>query len=390
MIEFSEAYQIIMDNVRRFPDESISLSSSLGRILAEDVISDVDMPSHDKSAMDGFACRKVDLDKPLKVVEVIPAGSMPRKRVGECECSRIMTGSVVPEGVDIVVMVEHTREDDKYVYIEKKTGKDNIRKKSEDIKIGDKVLSAGKLITPIEIAVLAGAGADPVNVVKKPRVGVVATGSELVEPGLIPDRAQIRNSNSYQLCSQVEKMGCTPIYFGIAKDTPEATEQLLLKAFSEADVILFSGGVSMGDFDYVPDILKKCDADIKFSKVRVKPGKPTVFATRKDKYFFGLPGNPVSTFVLFEVLVKPFLYKLMDSHYNPVSLKLKLKRDLKRKKSDRIEYRPVKILNSGEIDIFEYHGSAHIHAYTQANGLIAVEAGVEKIDAGEKVEVIIL
>ena len=390
MISFDDANQIVLQSARPTPVESVPLSDCLARVLAVDVASDIDMPPHNLSAMDGFACRRADLDPGapgLRPIETIPAGAIPAKRCGPGECARIMTGAVVPEGCDTVVMFEHTAERGGLIHVTRKQDQPNIRCKAEDLRAGDRVLTAGTILGPVQIAVLASIGRDPVEVRVLPRVGVIATGDELVEPRDPLPPAKIRNSNSYQLCAQVRRAGCTPIYFGIAKDTPEAIDAVLKRALAQCDVILFSGGVSVGDYDFVPQILKANGIDLKFEKVKIKPGRPTVFGRRDDKYFFGLPGNPVSTFVLFEVLVHPFLVRLMGGDYQPRRIRARLTQTLTRKNVDRSEFLPVRLTPQGDAALFEYHGSAHIHAYARANGIIRIPEGLARIDAGSEVQV---
>ena len=218
----------------------------------------------------------------------------------------------------------------------------------------------------------------------------MATGSELVEPSRKPNSVQIRNSNSYQLCAQIERAGCLPRYFGIVEDIPESIDRMLRQALQESDVILLSGGVSMGDFDFVPGILRQNGVDLRFEKVAVKPGKPTVFGVRGDKYFFGLAGNPVSTFVLFEILVRPLLFRLMGSFDRRIQVRAKLKGALKRKKVDRMEIIPVRLDADGLADRIEYHGSGHINSYVKADGIIAIAIGVDEIKAGTEVVVTLI
>ncbi|MEW6378901.1 MAG: gephyrin-like molybdotransferase Glp [bacterium] len=396
MIYFDDALQIVLSCASAPLDsEEVSLTRALGRILAADITSDMDMPPFDKSAMDGYACRVADLDRPLKVIETIPAGYQPRLAISQGECSKIMTGAMIPEGADCVVMVEHTREEeDGFIRVMKKDGPPNISRRAEDIQQGDTVLKRGTRITPAEIADLASVGCDPVPVVRRPVVGVLATGCELVEPTQKPNPVQIRNSNSYQLCAQVERAGCLPHYFGIAEDNPETIDRMIKQALAESDVVLLSGGVSMGDFDFVPEILEHNKVEIKFRKVAVKPGKPVVFGTldssRGGKYFFGLPGNPVSTFVLFEVLVRPFLFRLMGSSDQRLRITARLRKSLKRKKVDRMEYIPVSLASDGLVERVDYHGSAHIHAYTGAHGIIALPIGVAEIKEGSEVSVLLI
>ncbi len=390
MISFEKAKKIILDSAVHLDKEYVPLQEACGRILSEDVASDVDMPPFNKSAMDGYACRREDLDKPLRVIETVAAGYSPEKTIGPGECAKIMTGGIVPEGADCVVMVEHTEFKDDFVHVLKKSTATNICYQAEDIKTGDVVLPKGKRITPADIAILASAGCVRVPTARKPVLGVVATGSELVEPSRKPEAAQIRNSNSYQLCSQIEQAGCVSKYFGIAEDTPEAIRTCIENLLPEIDILLVSGGVSMGDYDYVPGILKEVGFDLLFEKVAIKPGKPTVFGKKGNTFVFGMPGNPVSTFMIFELLVKPFCYKMMGGSYSPVKIPLTLGETIKRKKSDRLSYIPVVINENGVVQKVSYHGSAHIHALTRAHGYIPIPVGVNRLNPEERVEVTLL
>ncbi|MDD5675979.1 MAG: molybdopterin molybdotransferase MoeA [Chitinivibrionales bacterium] len=390
MISFDKALETVLAFNFCPETEVVPLAEALNRILAADVVSDVDVPPADLSAMDGFACKKADLDKPLTVVETIPAGHAPQKSIGAAECSRIMTGAVIPAGADMVVMVEHSAEEDGVVRVVKKGGSANIRFKAEDVAAADTVLAKGALITPAAIAVLAAAGNPNVKVYKQPRVGILATGDELVEPSKVPCIAQIRNSNSYQLLAQTLACGCRGHYFGIATDTLLSTETTIRNALNESDVILISGGVSAGDFDFVPAALRKLGVDIKFNGVAMKPGKPTLFGMLGQKAIFGMPGNPVSTFVVFELFVRPFLLKQMGHAYRPLIVKSRILEAFSRKKADRLEFIPVSFNHAGLIVRLAYHGSAHIHAFSAATGIIAIPAGTERIEAGDDLDVRIL
>ena len=222
MITFEKAYEIVMNSVFRTETETISFTDSLNRILAEDIISDMDMPPFNKATVDGFACRKADLGSELEIIETIAAGKYPEKRVAAKQCSRIMTGAAVPEGADMVFMVE-----DSLILPSGKvkfTGsfyKENIAIKGEDIKNGDSVLKSGRMIRPQEIAVMASVGCTSVNVKKMPVVAVISSGDELVEPSEKPAIAQIRNTNAYQLMAQVQRSGASGKYWGIARDDEE-------------------------------------------------------------------------------------------------------------------------------------------------------------------------
>ncbi len=390
MLPFDDALNIVLNSAHKLDKEVVTLKDSMGRILYDDVNSDIDMPPFDKSAMDGYACKKEDRDKLLRIIETIPAGYTPQKTVKSGECSKIMTGGVVPKGADCVVMVEHTKSKDEVVTINKKTESPNICYQAEDVKKDDIVLKKGTCITPAEIATLASVGCYQVNVSCQPVIGIIATGSELVEPQIKPSQAQIRNSNSYQLYSQIESAGCKALYFGIVKDTPDAIREVIEKEISKVTIFLLSGGVSMGDFDFVPQVLKEQGFDLLFQKVAIKPGKPTVFGKKDNTYVFGLPGNPVSTFITFELFVKPFCFKLMGGEYKPIKIFGKLKNKIKRKKAKRLAHIPVNLNLKGEIEQIKYHGSGHTHALISANGFITMAVCVSEIAANEYVQVTLL
>ena len=400
MIHFSEAYDIVMSFVRKTGEERVDISDSLNRILAQDVVSDLDMPPFDKSAMDGYACRAEDLEHELNIIEIIQAGYVPEKKIQKLECSKIMTGAVLPEGADCVIIVEETEEtgtgkvrftgnlerDDKgkFKYFQKRKG--NICYRGEDILYGQTVLSKGEIIKPQHIAVLASVGCANPYVSVKPKIGVIATGSELVEPYEKAEGPKIRNSNSYQLSAQIERMGVDSKYYGIAEDTEEAIDACVKKAKAENDVILVSGGVSMGDYDFVPDILKKNGIKIMFDQVAIQPGKPTTFGVADDVICFGMPGNPVSTFVQFEILVKPFLYKMMGHDFVPNYFPLTLGKTIKRKRAGREALVPVYI-RDGKVYQVDYHGSAHINAMCIAEYLVSLPIGAFEIERGTVVDV---
>jgi molybdopterin molybdotransferase len=383
MIAFNEAFQIVNDSARVLDTERVALDDSLNRILAEDVFSDLNMPPFDKAAVDGYACRKADLEKELMVIETIPAGKAPEKVVGDGQCSKIMTGAVVPRGTDTIIMVEETKQssENTIIFTGEKT-KSNICKLGEDIRENDKVLNKGTLIRPQEIAVLASVGQDKPLVFQKPVVGVISTGDELVEPGIKPSPSQIRNSNGSQLIAQINLLNATPKYFGIASDTEESLREIIAGALQNSDVVLLTGGVSMGDFDHVPKVLKELGLTIKFKSIAVRPGKPTVFCTSDNKYLFGLPGNPVSSFVQFELLVKPLIFALMGRKNSSIILELPMAEKYTRKLTQRKTFLPVQIKN-GKVYPVEYHGSAHIHSYIFADGIVAMERGETTFEKGE-------
>ncbi|MDY6799731.1 MAG: molybdopterin molybdotransferase MoeA [Bacteroidota bacterium] len=387
MITIEKAYKIVLNNAYTLETEKVEFIHSLGRILAEDVKSDIEMPPFDKAAMDGYACRRKDLDNVLEIIEVIPAGKYPKKEIGVNQCAKIMTGAPVPEGADCVVPVEIAEEvEEKTVKVIEISNKNNISFQGEDVKKGDKVLEKGIKIGAQHIAVFSAVGYTNVLVYKQPKVGVISTGDELVEPQKKPSLSQIRNSNGYQLLAQIESCGAIANYIGIADDTFEDTYEKVNKALSENDIVLLTGGVSMGSFDFVPKVLEKAGVKIDFDAIAVKPGKPTTFGMAGKKFCFGLPGNPVSSFIQFELLVKPLIYHLMGQDYQPIDIRMPMGIDYTRKSTKRRSYFPI-IINKGEIFPVDYHGSAHIHALSLAHGIAAIDIGKKEIKKGERIHV---
>jgi len=414
MLPFEEALRVVLSSARGLACERVDINHAANRVLAEDVTSDMDIPPFNKSAMDGFACRRVDLARhadggqahELQVVETIPAGAVPTRSIGPNQCAKIMTGSVVPEGADCVVMKEFVETPaENTIRFTGQSGRDcrtdNISCKGEDVKAGQVVLSKGTLLKPHHIAILASVGHVRPLVAKRPAVGIIATGSELVDPASRPEASQIRNSNSVQLAAQAKAMGVPATDYGIAEDTEAAIDAMFKKAAEENDVVIISGGVSVGDFDLVPGILKQNNVELLFDSIAVKPGKPSVFGVvarassprkhghdgRATVYCFGLPGNPMSTFVQFEVLIKPFLYKLMGHDYKCPGVRLPLAEPIEIKAAQRLVWFPVAITEAGQVELLEYHGSAHISSLSNADGLISVDAGVARLEKGTLVQV---
>jgi molybdopterin molybdotransferase len=388
MIGFEEALKMVTGSDYEVGMEKVDILDSMNRILAEDIRSDIPMPPFDKSAVDGYAFRLADLGKDLEVIEVIPAGKMPEKKIGQGQCSKIMTGAPMPEGADRVIMVEDVEETgQKTIRLLKDKVKNNICYLGEDIQQDEIILTKGSLIQPQHIAVMATAGCTRPRVYRKVRVAIISTGDELVEPFQNPEPSQIRNSNAFQLVAQVRKFGGIPDYIGIAADTEEDTHKKIARALDGNDVVLLTGGVSMGDFDHVPKVLKELEVEIQFKSIAVQPGRPTVFGIKNRQFFFGLPGNPVSSFVQFELLVKPLLYKLTGFDYQPVIWRLSMGKDYSRRKSGRLSWLPVRINDKGEVIPIDYHGSAHINALTMAHGLVSMAIGQTEIKKGEFVDV---
>jgi molybdopterin molybdotransferase len=388
VITFEQAFEIVMRSARLLETESVDIHGSLGRVLAKDIVADMDMPPFNKAAVDGYACRREDLGNELVIIETIPAGRSPQRAVGVGQCAKIMTGSPVPEGADCVIMVEYTQNSTSETmrFVGNATA-DNICRKGEDIQAGRIVLSKGTLVNPAHIAVLASLGCAKPLVYVRPKVGIIATGDELVEPDQKTADSQIRNSNSSQLVAQAMRMQVLPHYYGIVRDNQNALESILNQASRQMNVLIFSGGVSAGDYDLVVPSLRKNGFNIVFDSIAVKPGKPTVFGIKDNVFCFGLPGNPVSTYLIFELLVKPFLYKMMGYDMVIHEVAMHLGKSIRRRQTDRKSFIPVAFENKENIVPVEFHGSANIGALCYADGIISVPVGISEIKEGNLVDV---
>jgi len=387
MIDFKEAYEIVQINLRNITDvEVVELTKVVGRVLAKSIAADRPAPPFNRVAMDGYACKKEDVGKELEVIEVVPAGKRPEKVIDLGQCSKVMTGCPLPDGAEMVFMIEISEEKDDGKVIctepEKAAKAENYAKIGEDAKKGDILISHGAILEAKHVQTLAAVGIANVPVFRRPVVGIIATGDELVEPNETPLAHQIRNSNGYSLHAQMESMGADVKYFGIVKDDAQKTFEILKKADEECDAVLMSGGVSEGDFDFVPDAMRKVGYKILFDKVKIKPGKPTTFAVSKNSVCFGMPGNPVSTFVIAEIVVKPYLFASMGANYQPKMVKTVISNGFKRRKTVRTEYVPVKLNPDGTASVLNYHGSGHLTSLVEADGFIPVQAGVSQIEKG--------
>lgn len=390
MLQFENALARVLEHslpLQRV--EEVALWDSLGRVLAANVFSDMDMPPFNKAAVDGYACRRSDIAQNLTVAEVIAAGESPQLPILAGTCSKIMTGAPVPQGADCILMVEEVVENsDGTIRFTGSDTKSNIAPQGEDIRKGALVLNAGICIAPSHMAMLAATGVTRVVVAQKPSVAVLVTGNELVEPQQLPTGSQIRNSNGHQLVGQIARCGGLPNYVGIIDDSKEATRRAVESALASSDMVILTGGVSMGDFDYVPEVLKNLGVEIVFKSIAVQPGKPTLFGRLKSKLVFGLPGNPVSSLFQFEMLVKPAIRKLMGAS-KPLdfSIKLPLATDYTRRRNDRLGLVPAFINENGEIEPVNYHGSAHIFALSQVNAVFFAPIGATHFKKGELVDV---
>ena len=314
-LSVAAAQQCVLESVAAFGAEQVKLEQSLGRVLAEEVRANRDQPPYDISAMDGYALRSADLTNvpaTLEIVEDIKAGDMPTKTLASGQCARIMTGAPMPQGADAVIRVEDTEaKPDNKVQINRsvKAGND-IRRLGENMRNGEVVLTPGTAITPGVIGVLATVKRAQVQVYRRPRVAILSTGNELEGLDEPVDPNKIPNSNSYALMAQVQALGIEPVLLGIARDDPGELARYLKRGL-EYDVLLVSGGTSVGVHDYVRPTIEALGAQMLFWRVSMKPGHPVAFGKVGEKIIFGLPGNPVSSMVCFEEFVVPALRRMM-------------------------------------------------------------------------------
>lgn len=387
MIPYNLALTKILGFAEVNAAERVPIPDAQGRILAENIISDTDMPPFDKSAMDGFAYKSADLDKELDIVETIPAGSTPKRKIETGQCARIMTGAPLPAGADCVVIHEDTVVSGNKIKILRSQLKRNICYLGEDVKKGEIVLEKGICIAPQHISVLASVGNVQPLVYKHPEVTVLITGSEVVEPEQKPDGSKIRNSNGYQLISQLKEAGCRALYNGIVEDNIEHLKDAFTNAFKQSEILIVTGGASKGDFDFVPDVLKSMQFVTHFTEVAIQPGKPFNFSTRENLICFGLSGNPVSSFFQFELLVKPFLRKIAGNTLKPKWIKATLGEKTERKKTEREYFFPIRFSDEFIAFPVEFHGSAHIHSLAYADGIASIPVGTNIIEKGEFINV---
>jgi molybdopterin molybdotransferase len=347
-----QARDLVLAPIKVLPAEEVALIDALGRVLATDARSDIDVAPFDNSAMDGFALRAEDTagasataPAVLEVIAHIGAGDdVAGINVGPGQAARIMTGAAVPQGADAVAMVEFTRPvtgdggTGSTVAFEREAALgEHIRLRAEEVSAGDVILRAGEALGPAAIGLLAATGHATVSVHRQPRVAILSTGSELVEVTETPGPGKIRNSNSYSIAAQVLAAGGIPVRYDIVPDEIDATRAAFLKAAEETDFIVTSGGVSVGDFDYVKPVLEEI-GELTFCKVKMRPGNPQTLGSIDGVPFFGLPGNPTSTYVGFEVFVRPALRR-MQGHtaLDRPTTRATLAHDVK-KKQDRRYY----------------------------------------------------
>ena len=400
MIQVQEALDKILCQIQFKGVERVPLGQALGRVLTEDVVSRINNPPLDNSAMDGYALIAEDIqsatpENPVKLemVEEIAAGYTAKGTLKPGQTMRIMTGAPIPPGADAVLMQEDTQKDGNAILcLDKADVAENIRRAGEDVKIGEGVIKKGTTLSPAHIGMLAVIGRSQIAVSQRPTVAILSTGDEILELDETPQGPQIFNSNGHMLAAQIKSAGGIPVYLGIAKDT----EKDLMEKFEwalKADIVVSSGGVSVGDYDLVKSSLQKMGQDMLFWKVAMKPGKPLAFGRIGKTPIFGLPGNPVSSFVSFEQFVRPSLRKVLGcSDLSHKTVQAKLTRTIN-KKPGRLHFlSSIVSWTDGEYTVTPAgeQGSGILKSAANANGLLIFPLEAEEIKQGQEVAVQLL
>jgi molybdopterin molybdotransferase len=397
VIPWDKALEIVLAHTPALPAEDVGLEDALGRVLAEDVASDLDMPPFDRSAMDGYAVRAADVSVPpvvLDVTEVVRAGQVPERGVEAGQAIQIMTGAPVPRGATAVQRVEKTRPADgrRVEVLASVEEGENVVHRGREVRSGDRVLAAGSTIDPPTVAVLAAVGRGRVRVGGRPTVAVLVTGDELVDVWRQPSGGQIRNSNGYAVAAQARWAGAAVRNLGAVGDVEDRIVESMRAGF-ESDVLVVSGGVSAGAFDLVEEAMARLDVGVLFDKVAIRPGAPLVFGTRGPKLVFGLPGNPVSAQVTFDLFVRAALLRMQGAHVvaRP-SVEVELLAAA-RNASGRRAHLPARVRwEAGRLvaQPLVSIGSADVVAHAGANALVILDPDRIRAEAGEQVPALLL
>jgi molybdopterin molybdotransferase len=401
LTRLEDALKTVLAAVPVLGVEKVSLLDTLGRVLGEDIVALRDNPPWDNSAMDGFAVRYEDIKQAhavttptmLTVIEDVPAGKFPAKAVGKGEAIRIMTGAPVPKGADTVLKVEDTENQPTWVKVFKEEKKGaNIRLQGEDVRKGDCIIPRGKIIRPAEAGMLAILAKSFVFVYQRPRVAILSTGDELADLDERFSEEKIVNSNSYGIAAQAKEAGGLPMLLGIAKDSPEDLKAKIRQGLN-ADFLVLSGGISMGDYDFTKPVFQELGGEMNFWKLAIRPGQPVAFGKIGKTLAFGLPGNPVSSMITFEQLVRPAILKMCGSQTLARPVVQAIFQEKFSKRPDRRHFlRGILWMENGMLMVRTTgsQGSGILTSMVKANGLIDIPVEVEKLKPGDVVNVQVL
>lgn len=400
-ISLEEALDILLNENSQTEAIHVPLLDSLGSVLAEDIISDINMPPFNKSPLDGYAVCSDDIksaskERPitLKVIDFVPAGHVSSKKIKSGEAMRIMTGAKIPEGADVIIRFEDTEFTEKDVKIYTPLNPNsNISKLGEDMKVGDIVIKKGAVIDSAEIGILASLGKSFVKVYRKPRVAILSTGDELVDIHDVLTDGKIRNSNSYTIAAQIKKIGAKPLMLGICDDGIEDIKEKLKTALSWADMIITTGGVSVGDCDLIKEAFQQLGAEMLFWRVRMKPGTPIAVAKYDNKLIFGLSGNPAAAYITFEQFVRPIVLKKMGKEkYKLMEVQSILESKFSKVSSQNRFVRANTYYKDGRYytKFPDKHSSGVLSSLSGTNSLFYIPSGTGPYKEGQKITVQLL
>lgn len=395
MISLEEALGIVDETMAgaKPEGETVPIRSAVGRVLIADQRSRLDLPPFDKSAMDGYALLEGDERDEYMLLETVAAGHVGTQPLRPGTAVKVMTGAAVPDGTDRVIMLEHAEERAGRVRVLRQAqdgtgrgGAPNICRKGEDVRVGDLVLAAGTVLGPLEVANLIACGIVEVEVARRPRVAILSTGDEIVDSPDALSPGKIMNSNGPMLVALAERYGMEVSIQESVRDSKEATEAAIVAAVRSSDITVISGGVSVGEYDFVLGGLSAAGLTVRFSRIAAQPGKPTVYATSADgRAVFGLPGNPVSVFLMFHLFVLRAAALMAGKTRRLREFVLPLASRFTRKKTDRVQFVPASMTEKCALEPVSYHGSAHLAALMSADGFMKVPIGVGELAEGDEV-----
>ena len=387
MIPLETALAIVDQEIgnRRVPIEALPVRDAANRFLAADQKSKLDLPSFDKSAVDGYAILEGDIRDEYRLAGIVAAGEPGRDTLVAGTTLKVMTGAPVPPGAAKVVMVEQATEHDGWVRIDDLASANNICRRAEDVSVGQTILEAGTRLRPLHVANLIACGIDEVEVARQVRLAIISTGDEIVDSVANLEPGKIMNTNGPLLSGLARRWGLAVTCEKTVADDKAALRHTLEHALAETDLVVLSGGLSVGDYDFVPEVIEDCGLRIHFSRVAVKPGLPTTFATGEKGRLWGLPGNPVAVYVMFHLFVLRAAARLSGGTYEPRTFAIRLAHEVTRRSTTRAEYCPCRISSDGLAERITYHGSAHLTALMLADGFLIIPQGVKSLPPGAEV-----
>lgn len=400
-VTVEEALEILLKECTTTETVHLPILDALGSVLAEDIVADINMPPFDKSPLDGYAVRSEDTkgaskDQPitLKVIDFIPAGYVSDKKLGQGEAIRIMTGAKIPQGADVIIRVEDTSFSNETVTIYNEySANTNIIKAGEDMKKGDPVLEKGMIIDAPEIGILATLGRGYVEVFRKVHVAILSTGDELVDLQTPLVEGKIRNSNSYTIGAQTKKLGAKTLILGICADNIESIKEKLKSALNWADIVITTGGVSVGDCDFVKEAFQEVGGEILFWRAKMKPGTPIAVAKKGDKFLFGLSGNPAAAYITFEIFARPIILKKMGkTKYQLTEVESILESDFTKVSKQNRFVRGNTYYRDGKYytRLPDKHSSGVLSSLVGMNSIFYIKAGTGPYKKGDKITVQLL